>query len=88
MRDDGHKGALFDSSPVYHELRGLHILPYPLGCGAVYDGGKLGTSRHYDNHVDKRSCKKGEASGPWCATTVTGIQNAARERLAAADTGT
>ncbi len=58
-------------------------MPCPLGCGAVYDGGRLGSSRHYDANVDKRSCKKGEATGPWCPTTVTGIQQAARERLAA-----
>jgi len=48
----------------------------------VYDGGRSGTSRHFDSHVEKRSCKKGEAAGPWCATKVTGIRNAARERLA------
>jgi hypothetical protein len=33
-------------------------------------------------HVEKHGCKKGETSGPWCATTVMGIHNAARERLA------
>ncbi len=86
-RDQDHKTALHDSSPIYQELRGLHVLPCPLGCGAVYDGGKTGTSRHFDTHVEKRNCSKGEASGPWCATTMTGIQNAARERLAANTSG-
>ena len=86
-RDQDHKTALHDSSPIYQELRGLHVLPCPLGCGAVYDGGKTGTSRHFDTHVEKRNCNKGEASGPWCATTMTCIQNAARERLAASTTG-
>jgi hypothetical protein len=56
MRDTGHEAALYDSNPVYQELRALHVMPCPLGCGAVYDGGRTGTSRHYDSHVDKRSC--------------------------------
>jgi hypothetical protein len=51
QRDPEHRAALADSSPVYHELRGLHVMPCPLGCGAVYDGGRSGTSRHYDAHV-------------------------------------
>ncbi len=41
---------------------------------------------HFDTHVEKRNCKKGHASGPWCATTVVGIENAALERLAACAT--
>jgi hypothetical protein len=79
---DPDQAALVSSSPIFQELRGLHVLPCPLGSGAVYDGGRTWTSRHFDTHVEKRSCKQGETSGPWCATTVTGIQNDARERLA------
>jgi len=33
--------------------------------------------------VEKRSCKRSETSGPWCATIVTGVHSAARERLTA-----
>ena len=39
--------------------------------------------RHFDTHVEKRSCKPSERGGPWCATTVKGIQRVARERLEA-----
>jgi len=53
----------------------------------VYDGGRSGTSRHFDAHVDKRSYRKGEKDGPWCATAVTGIRNVARERLVAGTPG-
>ena len=86
-RDAHHKSALTESSPVYQELRGLHVMPCPLGCGAVYDGGRTGTSRHYDAHVEKRGCRKSDTSGPWCATTVMGIHSAAREWLAAGANG-
>ena len=81
-RDHAHRAALLASNPLHHELRGLHIVPCPHGRGAVNDGGRTSNSRHYDTHVAKRSCKPCEMRGPWCATTVTGIQQAARERLA------
>ena len=61
-------------------------MSYPIGCGAVYDGGRMGTSRHFDAHVEKRSFKQSETSCPWYATTVTCVQNAARERLAVSPT--
>ena len=86
MQDPSHKAALTYSSPVYQQLRGLHVIPCPLGCGAVYDGGRTGSSRHYDAHVEKRSCKRSETSGPWCATTVTSVQSASREHMAASST--
>jgi hypothetical protein len=83
MLDPSHKAAHEVANPAYQEFRGLHVMPCPHGCGAVYDGRRTGTSRHFDAHVAKRSCKRTETSRPWCATTVTCIQNAARERLAA-----
>ena len=86
-RDPEHKAALVISNPIYQELRSLHVLPCPLGCGAVYDGGRTWASRYFDTHVEKRSCKTNETSGPWCATTMAGIQNAARERLATGTPG-
>ncbi len=52
----------------------------------MYDGGRTGSSRHYDAHGEKRSCKRSETLGPWCATTVTSVQNASRERLATSST--
>ena len=64
MRDPSHKAALVEVSPVYQELRGLHVMPCPFGCGAVYDGERTGTSRHFDAHVKKRNCKRSESSGP------------------------
>ncbi len=70
VRDLDNKAGLVSSSPIHQELRGLHVLPCPLGCGAANDGGRTGTSRHFDTHVEKRSCKKSETSGPWRATTV------------------
>ena len=60
------------------------MLACPHGCGTVYDGGRISTSRHFDTHVEKRNYKDGEMEGPWCATTVTGIQRATQERLAEA----
>ena len=87
MRNATHKSALIaESSHVYQELRGLHVMPCLLGCGAVHDGGRRGSSCHYDAHVEKRSCKRFETSDPWWATTVTGVHSAARKRLAASST--
>jgi len=73
-RDHAHRAVLLASIPLPHELRGMHILPCPLGCVAVYDGGRNGNSRDYDTHVAKLNCKQYEMEGPWCATTVNGIQ--------------
>ena len=87
-RDLAHIPALLASSPLHHELRGLHILPCPHGCGAVYDGGRIGNSRHYDTHVAKRSCNPCEMGGPWCATRVSGIRQATRERMASGPVAT
>jgi hypothetical protein len=35
VRDPNHKAALVSSMPIYQELRGLHVLPCPLGCGVL-----------------------------------------------------
>jgi hypothetical protein len=39
MHDPSHKAAFVVTSPAYQEQRGHHVMPGPLGCGAVYDGG-------------------------------------------------
>jgi len=51
VRGLDHKAAIVSSNQISQELRGIHVMPCPLGCGAVYDGGRTWTSRHFDTHV-------------------------------------
>ncbi len=55
-------------------------MAFPHGCGAVYDGGRMCTSRHRDTNFAKRNCKPEEAEGSLCATTISSIQRATWER--------
>ena len=81
--DQPHKDLRCDAvaSPLYPELCRLHIMICPLGCGALYDGGKNNRSAALESHVLAQTCTPlttlsapaASAAGPFLPTTMSEI---------------
>ena len=85
--DEQHKTLRYCACELAHILTRslLGVLPYPLGCGALFDGGSSGTSRPLDAHIARCSCRPRrlgssplprELNGPYMPTTTRGVSAA------------
>ena len=56
---DNHKKIRYNTYTAANVLRllGLGVLPCPLACGALFDGGTSGSPRPLDAHIVRGTCR-------------------------------
>ena len=85
--DEPHKTFRYSAIELVHSssIASLDILPCPLACGALFDGGRTCTSRPLDAHIARGPCRARhldclplprERDGPFMPTTTRGVATA------------